>query len=428
MSSLDIASFLKAAPDTYSSTDLTINRLKYSFAVGLVFFLFFFPCYRSRKSWFDAIAARKIFWLVKLAVCLNLISIAVVLYFYCLNGRKYISPPPPTNLHIDPPTSPPLFCFVIAVMVNQNELTSFHYGNSGDSWLYGYARPTFGIIFVGYGLFSDAHPGPRIICLLGCVAQIIAACLAAYQVNDWHDQIKNNSAPNNGYSDTDLITYYWNEVISVGLATWLLLLLGLLTSILGWCDPQMIHPMHLASKERQLTLDRVSMMHRGRVHRKQIERYVLGMPEEHASLSLRASMPPFPELKPRRKSKPSEMEGEAGDEKKDEEEKEVMEGRDVNMNMPVHYNDDDEGLDDMEAAKDEERRSSTSGTAMPVPVPRLSLGMDKRQNSRAMSRSRENSYRMADGEDEKPSLIPLLDEDDLNYEVGELMKELLSGV
>jgi len=142
----------------------------------------------------------------------------------------------------------------------------FAYGN-GDDWLYGYSRPTFGLCFIGIGLFSELHPAIRIICLIGALFQFTCDFFSAYEVHNYYYQVEHLDAPDHGYSRRMYATYYWRDIISTCVDIIIALICCQLCTIIGWCEPQLIHPSLISSKD----LDRYQSMHYSRAMRHQME-------------------------------------------------------------------------------------------------------------------------------------------------------------
>lgn len=220
-------------PTAIESNELPLNHIKYSFAAGFIVFLLLLPFCRSRKSFFDAIAARRIIGIARLFIFSELLLLFVLYYFYFENG-------PPLEMH--------------------EWLT---YGN-GDSWLYTYGRPTGGIVFIGLGMLGEMHPVLRIMCILGCMGEILGDALSAYQVRDYYKQVKYFNAPSHGYTSNEMLAYYWRDIVSLGVCVTVLMLMGLLTVLVGICEPQLIHPSLISGKE----LDRYASMRINKEKRK----------------------------------------------------------------------------------------------------------------------------------------------------------------
>lgn len=234
---LDVASVVQAVPSGFQSESLALNHIKYSFVVGIGFFLLMVPFCKSRKSFFDAVAAQKILKLLRTLIFVEIICLLVLLSDYVETGN-------PIYLH-----------------------AALDYGN-GDSWLYGFGRPVSGLVFIGVGLFGALYPIPRLLCMLGCFAEIVGDAISAFQVRDQYNQVREEGAPSNGYSEYGLQVYYWRDIVSIALCSTIFLSMAWLSCIVGWCDPQLIHPSQVTGHD----LDRVSVLHNMRTKRKYMER------------------------------------------------------------------------------------------------------------------------------------------------------------
>lgn len=145
------------------------------------------------------------------------------------------------------------------------------YGNNAynSSWIYGFPRPTAGAVFISMGLFGESHPTIRGVCLIGCLIQICGDCLSAYQIYDYRNQQLTNSAPAyNGYTPGIMLTYYYRDIASIALSTCCLLFVSHAMNIIGWFDPQIIHPSLITGKD----YDRYGAMRRTRGERIMMER------------------------------------------------------------------------------------------------------------------------------------------------------------
>jgi hypothetical protein len=223
-------------PDAVFSSNIALTHIKYSFIMGLGVFVLLSPLYRSRKSFFDAIAARSVVRFARFFILIELLLLFALYVFYFEYGQ-------PINLH-----------------------ALLSYGN-GDSWLYSYGRPTAGLVFISVGLIGEIHPLPRIMCVVGCMGQIMGDALSASQVRDYYNQMVELSAPANNYTQEAMLAYYWRDIISLGVSTTVLFLSGLLCVIVGLCDPQLIHPSLISG----LDLDRYQAMHSMRHFRREME-------------------------------------------------------------------------------------------------------------------------------------------------------------
>eukprot|EP01039_Chlorochromonas_danica_P010003 gene10005-11063_t len=227
---------VESIPEGFTSSDVAVTQMRYAFIVGIAFFIISLPFCRSRKGWCDAIAARKVSKVFRTLVFCELLCLIVLFYFYLSYGN-------PVYLH-----------------------AALSFGN-GDSWVFGYGRPSAGVIFIGLGLYGALMPVPRMMCMIGCVAEIVGDMLSAYQIHDYYYQVKNRNAPSHGYSLTDLKVYYWRDIVSIGMCAAILLYATYLSTVVGWCDPQIIRPSEVTGQE----LDRVLVLHQVRGKRKYME-------------------------------------------------------------------------------------------------------------------------------------------------------------
>lgn len=220
-------------PTALESDELALNHIKYSFAAGFAIFLVLFPFCRSRKSFFDALAARRVIAFSRFFIFGEMLLIFALYYFYFENG-------PPLEMH-----------------------EWLAYGN-GDSWLYTFGRPTGGLVFIGMGMMGENHPAIRLLCIAGCLVEILGDAFSAYQVRDYYRQVKYFSAPSNGYSPDEMLAYYWRDILSLGMCVTILLFMCLLTVLVGICEPQLIHPSQISGNE----LDRYASMRSNKDKRK----------------------------------------------------------------------------------------------------------------------------------------------------------------
>lgn len=214
--------------------DGPLQTLKTTFLLSICVFVLFSPCYRSRKSWWDPVAASNMITFLRILVFTEVLSNLMLLYFAIGLG-------PPIVLHA---------------------YTS--YGN-GDSWIYGYARPLVGILCIGMGTMGDMHAMFRWMCVIGVVHQIIFNALSAFQIGQYIDQVKQLSAPTGDYTLTALNIYYWRDVLSFGLCIWILLLNSLFLSVVGLTNRPFIRYQEIAGGD----FDRAAVMREQRGAHKQ---------------------------------------------------------------------------------------------------------------------------------------------------------------
>jgi len=223
-------------PSAVTSNNAVFVDVKWSVFIGIIIFIILYPFYRHKNSCYNAIAARSLLRFLRLFILIELVLI-FILFTYYLNYEK---------------------------LVQYNSI--FAYGN-GDDWLYGYSRPTFGLCFIGIGLFGELHPAIRIICLIGALFQFTCDFFSAYEVHNYYYQVEHLDAPDHGYSRRMYATYYWRDIISTCVDIIIALICCQLCTIIGWCEPQLIHPSLISSKD----LDRYQSMHYSRAMRHQME-------------------------------------------------------------------------------------------------------------------------------------------------------------
>lgn len=184
----------------------TITYLRYAFLLGLAMFVISSPCYRSRKSWWDAVAANRMIGALRVLIMVELLLNLFLVY--CV--IQYGSP------------------ITIGAFTNLGH---------GQSWLYGYPRPVIGLALIGCGGLGDMHPYPRLLCVLGLFHQICCDAFSAYQVNQYIYQIQHQSAPTGLYTETLLNIYYYRDLLSFGLCVWILFLNILFIVTVGIWNP-----------------------------------------------------------------------------------------------------------------------------------------------------------------------------------------------
>jgi hypothetical protein len=218
-----------------ASSPEAVVRLRQVFLLACACFVFLCPFYRSRKSWFDAIAANRQITVLRILITLEVLASLLLLYFSMSLGS-------PLALH---------------------ELTS--YGSGNGSWLYGWGRPLAGIFLVGVGTMGDMHPLPRLACVLGVLMGVVGAALSAYQIQDYIRQTNQLGAPLEGqYSELALNIYYYRDLVSFGLCVWILLLNGLFICTVGVCNPPFLRYQVIAGGD----FDRCEVMRRERAAEK----------------------------------------------------------------------------------------------------------------------------------------------------------------
>ena len=69
-----------------STDDVSLTRLRLSWAFGCDLFVLGIPFYKSRKSFFDAIAAKHVLTILRVAILLFLACDCITLYFFLVKG------------------------------------------------------------------------------------------------------------------------------------------------------------------------------------------------------------------------------------------------------------------------------------------------------------------------------------------------------
>lgn len=194
--------------------DDSASNIVYSFVFGILAYIFFLPFYKSRKSFIDAIAARKSVKCLKL-----LIAIETLLCFPLLYSVFYYGNPIATPL----------------------SLYSLPYSStSSDSWVYGYGRPLFGIVFVGVGVFGDMHPAPRYVCIVSAFFQAIVDAMSSVLVYSYRQQVITNKAPTGNFDNASMAFYMYRDLLSFAVLVYLIVMCSHVSCVLGWCAPQHI--------------------------------------------------------------------------------------------------------------------------------------------------------------------------------------------
>lgn len=237
MSPTDAKQSFQDIPAAFASKDLVLDHIKLSFIIGLGVFIVLFPFYRSKRSFFDAIAAHNVIRMARFFIIVEFGCVVMLFYFYFSRGS-------PLSLH-----------------------APLSYGN-GDSWVYGYGRPGATLVFVCVlGLAGEQHPFIRLAAVAGCLVEIVGDALSAYQVHDYYEQVVRLSAPGNGYSPTQLLHYYYRDLVALGVTTAVLMQLAFLACIVGCWPPQLIHPAAISGYE----LDRFAVLRENRRRRREME-------------------------------------------------------------------------------------------------------------------------------------------------------------
>lgn len=176
--------------------------LIWAFITAFLCLLLLSPFLHSNKSFFDNLAARKVLGYLRLAVVMELISNAFLLFMFIYKG-------PPLTLHA---------------------VTDF--GNN-SSWIYGFPMPVFGLVFITLGTVVDMHFLARFMCLFGALLQAISNAISAVQIHDLLFQISFYKVQPSNYSYAWLAVYYYRNIFSFALCVFIALLCAHFTSIIG---------------------------------------------------------------------------------------------------------------------------------------------------------------------------------------------------
>lgn len=220
-----------------SDTDIysygqSFGDLGWSLIVSFLTLIILSPLYRSKKSFFDHLAARRVIGVIRVFVILELVLNCILLYVTLYKGE-------PIHLHA---------------------ITD--YGN-GSSWIYGFGRPVTGIVLITIGVIGDMHFIARILCLMALLLELATDAISAVQIQDLIFQIEHYSVATSNYSMYWLQVYYWRDLISFGICFFLVVLTAHFTSIVGWCDPPLFHYRMVTGGHA----DRVQVMRDHREHR-----------------------------------------------------------------------------------------------------------------------------------------------------------------
>lgn len=216
--------------DMATTAEESRGILTRSFVVALIVFVVLLPFCRSRKSWWDAIAARKVTFVLKVFIVCELFAILPLIYCVVMYGSP--------------------------ITLKSHE-TDYY-------WTFGYGRPVFGIVMLSLGLFAEMHAVMRWMCKAGCVAQATFDFLSAFLVYDYIHQVNHYNASTGSYSLQLLNYYFWRDVGSFGLSVLILLLALHLSNIVGLCQPQLISFQAIVGGD----FDRLAVLNREREKRR----------------------------------------------------------------------------------------------------------------------------------------------------------------
>lgn len=117
----------------------------------------------------------------------------------------------------------------------ENALTAY---GEGRSWLYHLGRPSFTLLSVLFGFFSDLHYSFRYFCFVSLLVAIVMDSLSEAQVSDrWHCLL-DGRCPQRGYwSATLLALYVARDLVALALESWALFITCYLMTYIGFYRP-----------------------------------------------------------------------------------------------------------------------------------------------------------------------------------------------
>lgn len=177
------------------------------FLLIIVVYFLSLMCLRSRKSWFDALAARRVSYLLKILVIFALFIQLPLLYCYIIYGSP--------------------------ITLSEKDETYY--------MTFGWLRPTSVIVLLCFGLFAEMHAGPRYICLVGAIVGFCFDAISAVRVHLYYYQVVDHNAPTGLYTETLLRYYFYRDMLSFCLAMYITLMTLHLFAVVGWCQPPVIN-------------------------------------------------------------------------------------------------------------------------------------------------------------------------------------------
>ena len=196
------------------------------FLLIIVVYFLSLMCLRSRKSWFDALAARRVSYLLKTLVIFALFIQLPLLYCYIIYGSP--------------------------ITLSEKDETYY--------MTFGWLRPISVIVLLCFGLFADMHAGPRYICLVGAIVGFFFDAVSAVRVHLYYYQVVDHDAPTGLYTETLLRYYFYRDMLSFCLAMYITLMTLHLFAVMGWCQPPVINYQSIAGGE----VDRVTIFQQQR--------------------------------------------------------------------------------------------------------------------------------------------------------------------
>lgn len=107
---------------------------------------------------------------------------------------------------------------------------------SGSSWNFGWGRPSMHFALAFVGAFLDSHPVARLMGVAGMAQALFLDTMSSYDLGTQIDCVESGRcALPDGHNLWDLWLLNVRDLISIALATWMLLLVGYLGLVIGTC-------------------------------------------------------------------------------------------------------------------------------------------------------------------------------------------------
>jgi hypothetical protein len=196
-------------PNTYTSDNIVLIHLTKSFILASIIFgaiVILFSINIKKRSYFNSNSAKTIIKFIRIYI-----GTEIILLFFLLYNRIFYG-------------SPILYI---------NAISNFG-GKSNDSYIYGLWRPLVGLFLISFGLIGDMHYIPRLLCIFGCLIQVIGDSFSSFQIDDLIFQKMHRNYPTGDYSYNKLLYYYWRDIGSFGLSFCILMLMCYFSILLGW--------------------------------------------------------------------------------------------------------------------------------------------------------------------------------------------------
>lgn len=200
-------------PYSYKSDNTVLVHLTKSFILASIIFGVIVILFSIKKrSYFNSNSARTIIKFIRIYI-----GTEIILLFFLLYNKLFYGSP---ILHI-------------------HALSNFGY-KINDSYIYGIWRPLAGIFLISFGFVGDMHYIPRLLCILGCLVEVICDSFSSFQIDDIIFQKLNRNYPTGEYSYNKLLYYYWRDIGSFGLSFCILMLMCYFSVLLGCYGKPMI--------------------------------------------------------------------------------------------------------------------------------------------------------------------------------------------